>query len=324
MALSALPGPGIQATDPIPPPGDAMLLPLPASHNFCFLGHPGAWDVILAEDGPAIVPRLRELRYEPGVACVSEVKGSFDGSPKMAISIQQGKGWILIPPDRPVVAHGETYTRYVNRFAGQKGPVHLSVWYRPYVRGGRVIQDFDEKGWHRFLRDLVGTVIPAPDKEALRALELDMRQEWQRHATLADKNARSAAMAELYERKLEVFKTPVVHSRAPAPVEAPAPAPALEHMFAQMMEKLQDLGASVRTVSEQQAGLREQQVALAADVKATSQRLDALEKAPANDKSSGKAGRPPAQPPAPAPAQAPAQAPTQAPAQAPTNPPKGD
>jgi len=209
----------LQGRRPAAPPTPKPVLKMDAQHNFVFLYHPDAWDVIVPEEGsPRLVPRLRRFHFEPGVACVEAVKGAADGDPTRALHEAAKKGWQQVPRDREVTAHGSQYDDYAHQFDGHKGPVTLSVWERPYVRGGNVVIDFDQEGWHAFLIGLVDDgVVPLPDRAVRRAVELEMKTAMRRHQTSAEKSAGASAIAEMYETKVKAFEVHEGGRSRPAP-----------------------------------------------------------------------------------------------------------
>lgn len=207
VAQPAPPEGVVEGRLPAAAPSEKPKLRMDFRHNFVFLAHPAQWDVVNTGDGPRLVPRLREFSFEPGVAGVEQVKGSWDGRPDRALTELARKGWSVIPRRRPVVAHGETFLDYALCYEGHKGLVHLPVWKRPYIRGGEVVIDFDDDGWHTFLVNLLDEgVVAGPDRQALRAHELSMRSSLARHRTSAERSAFAIEVAELYERKLDAFK----------------------------------------------------------------------------------------------------------------------
>lgn len=191
---------------PEPPPAPNNRVQLPPSQDFVFLWHPEMWDVVEVDGEPKLAPRLREFRYEPGVAGVEEVKRQRGGNPRRALATQAERGFLPVDPNVIVHAWGRDEEGYVRMYDGVRGPVHLSVWHRPYVLGGRVVVDFDEEGWNAWRASLVGTTVPAPDARTQRALQLDMAKTLRKLQTSAERNASAAAKAEQYERRLTVFQ----------------------------------------------------------------------------------------------------------------------
>ena len=213
------------ARAPVPTPR----LKLEPAHNFVFLAHPARWDVAVVGDEPVVIPRLRQFHYEPGLACVEPVKGSFDGDPTRALELAAKKGWQAIPRDRTVVAWEQEWDDYALVYDGHRGPVHLSVWHKPYTLGGQVVVDFDDEGWLRFLANLLKDgVIAGPDRMVRRALELEFKGALNRYRTSAERSATAAGISETYEVKMRAFTVvkggrPAGGGAADKPPERPAP-----------------------------------------------------------------------------------------------------
>lgn len=194
--------------------------------DFTFLHHFHQWDVVLIDEKPVLVPRLRQFHHEPGVAAVEDVKDpAGNGDPDRALGLLARKGWAAIPKSGKFSAFGEVFTNYVMAYPGHRGLVHMSVWKRPYVRGGQVITDFDEEGWHRWLAGLMSAgVVAPPDRVTKRAVELEFRQMMRRLQTSGSRSALAAEHAEVYEQKLGAFAVVSGGKVKAEPKAAPAPA----------------------------------------------------------------------------------------------------
>lgn len=195
----------VEGRRPTPPPSPQRLLPLDPSHNFVFLHHPACWDVEAdAEGAMHIVPRLRVLRFEPGLSGVEGVRGHSDGNPTRALAELGERGWRVIPPSMKVRAHGQEMEGYVVEYPGHRGPVHLDAWSRPYRVGSKAVIDFDGAGWLAFRLALVKEGVIAPiDGSVRRALQLDMERA--KRKRLNNKLSTSEVSAEPYARKLAAF-----------------------------------------------------------------------------------------------------------------------
>jgi len=219
----------IQGRAPAPVVPDVQRLRARPSHVFVFLAHPAMWDVAIVGGAPVPVPRLRRLDFEPGVSGVVARKDQFDGDAKFALVQLAEKGWTPIPRSGSFTAFGRVHSDYVHVFDGVRGPVHLDIWHQPYVRGGTVVYDFDEEGWLDWLAGLVPSgLVHAPDRMALKALEIDLRKQMQKCTSSAARSAAAGEAAELFELKLgaEAFKVvPGGKSTKSPPKPKPAPAP---------------------------------------------------------------------------------------------------
>ncbi len=216
----------IQGRAPVPVVPDVQRLRARPSHEFVFLAHPGMWDVALGEEGaPVPVPRLRRFDFEPGVSGVVTRKDQFNGDPKFALVQLAEKGWAPISRTGTFTAFGRTCSDYVQVFDGQRGPVHLDIWHQPYVRGGTVVYDFDEPGWVAWLQLLIPSgAVRAPDRMALKALQLDLRRQMQKCASSGARSTAAAEAAELFELKLTAEAFQVIPG-GKTPTKKPATAP---------------------------------------------------------------------------------------------------
>lgn len=215
---------------PTPVVQSVARLRLPPSPSFVLLYNPALWDVAVVEGEPLIVPRLREFRFEPGQSGVEAVRGQAEGNPRRALDALAERGWLPVHSSIQATAWGQTLDGYVRVYDGVRGPVHLSVWSRPYVRGNQVVIDFDDDGWNRWRASLVTDgVIPGPDRSAKRALQLDLSKMLRRLQTAANKSASAMEQAEQYELRLTVFQggrsAAPARPVASAPASAPEPAP---------------------------------------------------------------------------------------------------
>lgn len=204
----------IEGERPAPPPTLHQLLPMDPSANFVYLHHPACWDVEADAEGKMhIVPRLRVLRFEPGISGVESERGHTDGNPTRALAELGQRGWVVIPASLRVIAHGAEVEGYVRRYAGHRGPVHLDVWSRPYKIGTRAVIDFDKAGWLAFRLQLVKDELIRPiDPSVRRALQLDLERA--KRKRLNNKLPTAQASAAPYEAKLDAFN--------PAPAATPS------------------------------------------------------------------------------------------------------
>lgn len=210
----------LQGEAPRPRQVAAAKVRLEPAAEFTFLHHYHQWDVVVIDGVATLVPRLRQFHHEPGVAGVEDIRDpAGNGDPTRALQLLEKKGWAAIPNVGKFTAFGDVYTNYMMMYQGHRGLVHMAVWKRPYVRGGQVITDFDEDGWHLWLASLVkdGVVAP-PDRVTKRAVELEFRAMLRRLQTSGSRSATAAEHAEVYEQKMGAFKVVAGGRKAdPAP-----------------------------------------------------------------------------------------------------------
>ena len=216
-------GTTIRGREPAVDVPDHQKLNVRPSHSFLLLFHPAVWDVAMVGGTPTIVPRLREFALEPGFSGVTPRKDKFDGDARYALVQQEAKGWLPIDRKGDWTAFGEHRGDYVQVFDGTRGPVHLSIWRQPYIRGGTVVYDFDEEGYLAFLVKLVEDgIVPGPDRVTRKGLELHMRRQMLKATSSAARSAQAGANAEAFERKLEVF-APAKPAKREAAEKPPKP-----------------------------------------------------------------------------------------------------
>lgn len=223
---------GFEGEAPRAMPSSAPKMRLDPLCNFSLLAHPFRWDVALTVDGPQLLPRLRFFYYEPGSSGVIQVKGLddhgqpiTDGNAALALGALREQGWIEIPRNIEVEAWGVKRIGYATRYSGENGPVHLSAWHKPYALGNRVVLDFDETGWHRFLKGLVASgLVKEATGPTARAVRLRLERAMRRRANHATTNATARAASELYEQKVKAIPSRTEAALAAAKAEPKAKA----------------------------------------------------------------------------------------------------
>jgi hypothetical protein len=200
--------------------GGSALAPFdyPARAVFTYLANPGRWDIFETEEGPEILPAVREFSHQPGSKGVRphELRdGRIVGDPGAAIArLESAEGWIKIDDDVEVVAFGARFSGAVHVYEGRRGRINLPRWVRLYRLGGAVHVERDVKGWIEFLRYVRDSVLPPIDAGVLLALESKLRTDLGRVRSAGKASHVSAHNAEILEGRLLAFK-------ASAPASAP-------------------------------------------------------------------------------------------------------
>jgi hypothetical protein len=249
---------GEQGRKPDPPSSGLHLLKLDASPQFTYLFNPQDWGVQWREGQPILLPGLRELRWEPGLSGVDQVKNSLDGNAIRAIAILVAAGWTEIPR-HAVRAWGAEKPDYCLRYDGYRGAIHLPAWRRPLRVGPKTETEWDQIGYVDWLSNLVGSFLPEITDSVKRSIAVRMERTMRRLRS-NDRNATAMAHADQYEQALVAFEGPS-RRRSPEPEvvrESPSVGPSIND---QILAMLQGLSAQNAALS---ARLDEQGSALAA------------------------------------------------------------
>jgi len=182
----------------------------PPSTPFTLLCHPEHWDVFLTDQGAEVLPRLKRLPHQPGVAGVEQMTlgdGRIVGNPMRAIAAMRSKGWIELPTDMPIVAFGSSYRGYVHRYQGTRGAIHLERWCRLYKVGTSTHRSDDRAGYHAFLRQIRDRFLDGgPEQGIAEAMRANLARELGRAKVSAGRSAGAAAAVDVLAKKLEAFK----------------------------------------------------------------------------------------------------------------------
>ena len=167
---------------------------------FTFVWHPNRGYELI--DG-VFTPVLEQFPHAPGVNNVRK-----NGDPTYALSRQQQKGWIIVPPtmatqdDTPDNGHG-----YVRAWPGDRGTHHEHAWVSYVGSHGRWSRQIDHKGFAAWRASLVERgALPAIDAAGIEAIRETLHKSRDRYAGRADVNPYAASRLKQIEAELETFE----------------------------------------------------------------------------------------------------------------------
>lgn len=183
---------------------------------FIFQAHPFRYyfdeaDFDAGNDG--WLPALGRINVSPGVG------GVGDGNVTTMAEVKAAdKQWVVLKEGDPRLG---PYAFYTQRFpSAGRSAVYGSIWDSVKLLGGKVLWQFDEKGYREFLRYLVDSgVVPAIDENVKEMMTDDKRTKLDRMEGRLSANPNNSSLA----LKVKKLATKIAKQEGVFVQEAPAP-----------------------------------------------------------------------------------------------------
>jgi hypothetical protein len=200
---------------------------LPASPVFDLLWHPQQHEVDVSTGTPVLVPRLRELRADPGV-CGVDARGAM----ALALADADAHGWRRLDP---ILSCPAEYTPdgdpgYVRVYRVPRGVAHLVAFATLVQSPVGVRLRRDDARWVRWLRYLYESgQVWEPDAAYKAELLAQLRQRHEGRLAKTSDETRRKAISEGAAASIAAAEAAFADAPAPAPASRSrrAPAPVL-------------------------------------------------------------------------------------------------